>query len=179
MEDALKDKLLKLYELSKRGVDGEKLNAQLMLKKMLNKHGLTIDDINQERPKKRYYKYTTLLNEQIISQIIFKVTERKEIYLVKGYKEVCSEVSDYEHVQILELIDFHLENFNNERKQFLKDFANAYIQKHRLFRERNDDEREERKPLTHEEKMSIWRMSNIKDCLSDKTYTKKIDINTL
>jgi hypothetical protein len=175
MENKLKDKLLKLYELAKRGVDGEKVNAEFMLNRMLQKHGLTIEDINQDTPKKRYYKYTTKLNNKIISQIAFKVLGTDEVYSVRGYKEVCITVNDYQHIQILEMIDFHLENFDKERKQFLNDFTSAYIQKHRLFRDTTyDDEVKESKPLTTEEKQALWRMSNIKDCLSNKTYTKKL-----
>lgn len=174
MNDKLKEKLLKLYELAKRGVDGEKINAELMLNKMLEKHGFTIEDIDQETPKKRYYKYTTKLNEKLISQILCKVLNSNDVYSIRGYKEVMAEITDYQHVQILELIDFHLDNFNKERKQFLNDFASAYVQKHRLFRETTEDDYENRKPLSVEEKQAIWRMSNIKDCLSNKTYTKKL-----
>jgi hypothetical protein len=174
MENKLKDKLLKLYELAKRGVDGEKVNAEFMLNRMLQKHGLTIEDIDQETPKKRYYKYTTKLNDKLISQIIFKVINKRNVYSIKGYKEVMAEVTDYQHIQILELIDFHLENFDKERKQFLNDFTSAYVQKHRLFRDSDDDDFKDEKPLTTEEKQALWRMSNIKDCLSNKTYTKKL-----
>lgn len=175
MENKLKDKLLKLYELAKRGVDGEKENAEFMLNKLLDKHGLTIQDIDQETPKKRWYKYTTNLSKKIISQIVFKVINNDSVYSVRGYKEVVAEVTDYQHIQILELIDFHLENFNKERKQFLNDFTSAYVQKHRLFRDTKDEDVRGRKPLSIEEKQALWRMSNIKYCLSNKTYTKKIE----
>ncbi|MDO6813803.1 hypothetical protein [Tenacibaculum soleae] len=176
MEDKLKDKLLKLYELAKRGVAGEKVNAELMLNRMLNKHGLTIEDINQEIPKDRFYKYTTKLSDKLITQILFKVVGSKEIYGVKGYREVCAKVTDYQHIQILEMIDFHLSNFDKERKQFLNDFTSAYIQKHRLFRDTTyDNDIKEQKPLTTEEKQALWRMSNIKECLSNKSYVKKLE----
>lgn len=172
----LKDKLLKLYELSKRGVDGEKTNAELMLSRMLDKHNLSLDDIDQDIPKKRYYKYTTKMSKDIISQIAFKVLGSKEVYLVSGYREVSVTVTDFEHIQILEMIDFHLSNFEEERKLFLKDFTSAYIQKHRLFRDldKDEDEAKRDKPLTLEEKQAIWRMMNIKNNLSDKSYTKKL-----
>lgn len=175
METKLKDKLLKLYELAKRGVEGEKINAEKMLNKMLTKHGLTIEDIDQETPKDRYYKYTSLNSKTIVVQVILKVTNRHEIYGIKNYKEVCACVTDYEHVQILEQIDFHLEHFNKERKQFLEDFTNAYVQKHRLYRNIPDKEiLKNLSDLSTEEKQAIWRMSNIKECLSNETYTKKL-----
>ena len=175
MESKLKEKLQKLYELAKRGVDGERVNAEFMLNKMLEKHGFTIDDIDGEAPKDRYYKYTTEMSRKLVLQIIYRVTERDNIWTLRGYKEVGSEVSDYEHIQILEQIDFHLQNFNEERKQFLKDFTSAYIQKHKLFSLNPKEKDEERKPLSMEEKQAIWRMSAIKETLSNKTYTKKLN----
>ncbi len=49
-----KDKALelarKLNELAKRGEGGEKINAESMLKKIMEKHGFTIDDI-EKKPK--------------------------------------------------------------------------------------------------------------------------------
>ncbi|MCT4665631.1 MAG: hypothetical protein N4A45_10395 [Flavobacteriales bacterium] len=174
MSDKLKDKLSKLYELTKRGVDGEKVNAEFMLNRLLEKHDLTIEDIDQETPKERYYPYTGLLKKKIILQIIYKVSNNESIYGVKGYKEIAAKVTDYQHVQILEMIDFHFENFEKERKQFLKDFTDAYVQKHRLFGEPSEESLKTKKPLTAEEKQAIWRMMNIKECLSNKTYTKKL-----
>ncbi|CAM1374377.1 Protein of unknown function [Tenacibaculum litopenaei] len=175
MELKLKEKLSKLYELAKRGVDGEKINAELMLNKMLEKHGLTISDIDTETPKERYYPYTTTMSNTLIRQIIYRVTERTDIYSIRSYKEIVVKATDYEHIQILEQIDFHLENFNKERKQFLKDFTDAYVQKHRLFKETTEEDLKNRKPLTTEEKQAIWRMSAIKETLSNKTYTKKLN----
>ena len=174
MEDRLKSKLLKLYELAKKGVDGEKINAELLLNKMLQKHNLTIENIIQEKPKERGYKYTTSLNKTLLVQIIFNVTKRSEIYGVRKSREVFSSVTDYEHIQILELLDFHLDNFNLEKKQLLNDFINAYVQKHKLYRDLPDSELKEDKPLTKEEEQAIWRMSNIKDILSNRSYTKKL-----
>lgn len=174
MKIELKDKLLKLYELAKRGVGGEKTNAERFLNNLLEKHGLSIDDIDQELPKKRYYRYTTNHNEMLIAQVILKVTNNKQIWNVKHYKELAAEVTDYQHVQILELIDFHLDNYNQEKKIFLKDFTVAYVQKHKLFRDAPDER--ELKDLTQEEKEALWRMSNLKQNLSNKSYTKKLEI---
>ena len=45
MKEELKKKLLKLYELSKRGEGGEKVNAEMFLNKLLAKHNLTVDQM--------------------------------------------------------------------------------------------------------------------------------------
>lgn len=173
MESKLKDKLLKLYELAKRGVDGEKINAELMLNRLLDRHDLTIDDIDQELPRKRYYAYTTLAKKKLWLQIINKYTGSDNIYSIRGYKEVMCEVTDFQHVQIIEAMDFHNVHFDKERQRMLKDFTSAYVQKHRLFNEQKDDD-SPRKPLTIEERQAILRMMALKDNLSDETYIKKL-----
>lgn len=177
IEDKLKDKLLKLNELAKRGIGGEKLNAGAMLMKMLSKHGLSIEDINQEISKKRHYKYSTLQNKTIVIQIMFRVMNEssRSIYSVMHHKEVTAEVTDYEHIQILEMVDFHLDNFKEERKKLLDDLASAYVQKHNLFRETTNEDRKNKKPLTPEERAKLWRVSNIQECLTNKTYIKKLN----
>ena len=174
MEEKIKDKLMKLYELSKRGVGGEKENAEMFLNRMLKKHNLTIEDIASEQLKIRGYLYTTLWKKKIICQVIARVTNRWEIFASsgKGFKIVSSKVTDCEHVQILELIDFHFENFELEKKVFLKDFEGAYIQKHRLFKDSSD---EETKDLTPEERREVMRMVGIYENLSNRTYTKKLN----
>lgn len=175
METKLKDKLLKLYALSKRGVGGEKVNAENFLTKLLQKHDLTIEDIDQEIPKSRYYRYTNKLNKKITYQVINKVTNSDEICNIRGFNEVLAKVTDYQHVQILELIDFHLSNFNKERNLFLKDFTSAYVQKHELFRAPTDNDFKGISELTDEEEQSFLRMISIKDNLGDKSYTKKLE----
>ncbi len=52
----LQIKLRKIYELSQRGVEGEKENAQKMLNELLKKHNLSIDDIF---PNAKYKKQKT------------------------------------------------------------------------------------------------------------------------
>lgn len=175
MENALRDKLLKLYELAKRGVGGEKVNADTMLRRMLEKHSLTIEDIDVELPKRRYYHYTTLWKEKLICQIICAVTNSNSMYTYGAYKDIGADVTDFQHIQILEMIDFHFENYIAEKKKFLDDFASAYVQKHELYRETTDKDREDKPPLTPEEIRAIMRMSSIQESLSNATYHKKLN----
>lgn len=48
VDDKIRDRIRKLIELSKRGVGGEKENADAFLQTMLNKYGLTIDDFSDD-----------------------------------------------------------------------------------------------------------------------------------
>jgi hypothetical protein len=142
---------------------------------MLDKHGLTIDDLDSEIRKERFYKYTTKANKSIILQVIYSILGERDKFSNKSYKEVYVDATDYEHIQIVEKIDFHLENFAKDRKQILIDFESAYIHKHRLFPEDSGDTDEERKPLTREEREAIERAFQLASVLPDNTYTKKLE----
>jgi len=172
MDQQLKERLLKLYELSKRGEGGEKVNAEVFLNKLLEKHNLTIDDIDSNVPKRRYYKYTTKANMRVIIQVLFKTLGAKaKIGQLPSYKEVSIEVNDYQHVQILEEIDFHLDNFKKERKKILEDFKQAYIQKHCLY---STDSEPSKKEMTKEDLEQLERIIAMQGNLSNDSYTKKI-----
>jgi len=165
MKDQLKDKLMKLYALSKQGIGGEKVNAEMFLHKLLDKHGLTIKDIDSEIPKKRYFEYKTKAKEKLIVQILVKVLNKGEVYSIEGFKEVMAKLTDYQYV-------FHLDKFEKEKKEFLSDFTRAYIQKHRLFKEDSGMDQEK---LTDEEILEIMRIASIQNLMNSETYTKKIE----
>lgn len=168
INDKLTEKLLKLYRLAIRGEGGEKTNAVTLLNKLLDKHNLTLADIDSKLVQKRYYSYTTLINRTLIEQIIYKVTNVEQFRFRTDIKQIRAKVTNYQHVQILELIDFHIHNFKKEKEKFLKDFTNAYIEKHQLFGQSDDEDYD---ILDGEE---IKRIEAIMNNLSDVFYQKKL-----
>jgi hypothetical protein len=55
--DTILDQLKKIYELSEKGLEGEKENAQELLKKLLKKYNLKTDDLLEEKLIKKKYDY--------------------------------------------------------------------------------------------------------------------------
>ena len=174
MDEKIKTKLKKLYALSKKGIDGEKTTAEQMLLKLLDKYGLSIKDIEQDEKKAYTYKYTTKASQDIIAQIIFSISDDVEIF-VNSYKKIviAEYLSDFEHIQVMELIEFHLNNFKKERKKILDDLLVAYIQKHNLFAK--GVEAKSAEELSDEELERMYRASRLKDQLSDEVFMKKIE----
>ena len=177
IDTKLKDKLQKLLALAERGVGGEKRNAKAMLDAMLEKHNLTLADISSEEKLKRLFPYETIADQTIIAQIIRKVTNGTDVYILARSKKVTQDLTDYEYVMVSELIDFHLPQFDKERKAMLvrhkkerSVFQTAYVQKHRLFRERTEPSSEP-SGVSEEELMELLRaMRN----LEDVSYQKKL-----
>lgn len=168
MNDKIKDKLLKLLELSKRGIDGEKDNAESMLTKLLIKHDLSLSDLDSNLQTFREYGYQTKDDVLLIAQIITKVTERYDIKKHTGLKILFAAVSDFEHVQIIELIDYHLPDFKEQRADILKNLINAYIQKHELYRPPSKARPAE---INHD----LFKTMSLMQILKDEKYTKKLE----
>nr|DAD65212.1 MAG TPA: Protein of unknown function DUF2786 [Siphoviridae sp. ctD4R19] len=92
MNDKVKEKITKVYELVKRGIAGERQSAEKMLKKLLEKYNISEAELNSIDEKKYYFKYASNLDEWLLIQLIeyfFKEKEYK-LYRVKnrGVKEI-------------------------------------------------------------------------------------------
>lgn len=70
MDNQLKDKISKIYELVKRGAtEGEKSAAELALNKLLKKHNLTEEFIKTMHLKEYEFKYATNLDLELFKQL--------------------------------------------------------------------------------------------------------------
>ena len=92
INDKVKEKITKVYELVKRGVAGERQSAEKTLKKLLEKYNISEAELNSIDEKKYYFKYASNLDEWLLIQLIeyfFKEKEYK-LYRVKnrGVKEI-------------------------------------------------------------------------------------------
>lgn len=93
MNDKVKEKIAKVYELVKRGIAGEQQSAEKMLKKLLEKYNISEAELNSIDEKKYYFKYASNLDEWLLMQLtkyFFKEKEYK-LYRVKnrGVKEIA------------------------------------------------------------------------------------------
>ena len=93
MNDKVKEKIAKVYELVKRGIAGERQSAEKMLKKLLEKYNISEAELNSIDEKKYYFKYASNLDEWLLMQLtkyFFKEKEYK-LYRVKnrGVKEIA------------------------------------------------------------------------------------------
>ena len=91
MNDKIKEKIIKVYELVKRGIAGEQQSAEKMLNKLLEKYNISVDDLIDE--KKYYFKYASNLDEWLLMQLIeyFFKEKNYKLYRIKdsGVKEIA------------------------------------------------------------------------------------------
>ena len=70
MNEKVKDKIAKVYELVKRGVAGEQESAEKMLNKLLEKYNISENELNNINEKEYYFKYASNLDEWLLIQLI-------------------------------------------------------------------------------------------------------------
>lgn len=73
--EKIKDRLLKLLELSRRGVGGERESAESMLAAMLKKHGMTMADLQSDDSQTidTVFTFVTDMEKRLLYQIAYQV----------------------------------------------------------------------------------------------------------
>lgn len=93
MNDKVKEKITKVYELVKRGIAGERQSAEKMLKKLLEKYNISEAELNSIDEKEYYFKYASNLDEWLLIQLIeyFFKEKNYKLYRIKnsGVKEIA------------------------------------------------------------------------------------------
>lgn len=129
------EKLGKIKALAERGVGGEKETALRMYEELCRKYEISEDEAEAALMKleKRWFSYSTQLEEELLIQIFYKVTGDTAHYVYTGeYKRrkkrgcVCTEI---EAAEIQLLFNFYREKMKEE----LQAFMIAFKQKNNLF----------------------------------------------
>ena len=97
MNDKVKEKITKVYELVKRGIAGEQQSAEKMLKKLLEKYNIPEAELDSIGEKEYYFKYASNLDEWLLIQLIkyFFKEKNYKLYRIKdsGVKEISIQMS--------------------------------------------------------------------------------------
>lgn len=131
--ESTKEKILnlakKVNELANRGEGGELRNAQMMLKKLRNKHNITIEEINRDQKKEYFIKYKRI-HKGLTINLIAHVCGDIDTYSYKNKKILgfFIECTPFEFIELTALINF----YTNEYDRQCKIFEKAFIVKNRI-----------------------------------------------
>lgn len=134
--------LKKIRALAERGVGGEVDNAEEILRRLMEKYGVSEDELNEEERRRHDFEYHGKEQEKLLRQVVFKVTggyAYNLVYNATGRKvktKLGADCTAAEKVEIEFLFDFYTRLWERERAAFLS----AFIQKHRIFAIRDDIE---------------------------------------
>ena len=135
--ESIVEKLTKIKTLSEQGIDGEAQAAKNALQKLLNRYGLTVEDLNDHVKKIRSFAAKGDNDQAVFIMCCYKILGGERINLIYGSKsapgKLYIELTDYEYADLSEFYAFHKRNFRKEFKQMKADFQKAYQYKHNLY----------------------------------------------
>ena len=137
--------LKKIRALAERGVGGEADNAEEILRRLMEKYGVSEDELDEEERRRHDFEYHGKEQEKLLRQVVYKVTggyAYNLVYRASGRKvktRLGADCTAAEKVDIEFLFDFYTRLWERERDAFLS----AFIQKHRIFTIRDDIEPQE------------------------------------
>lgn len=137
--------LKKIRALAERGVGGEADNAEEILRRLMEKYGVSEDELDEEERRRHDFEYHGKEQEKLLRQVVYKVTggyAYNIVYRASGRKvktRLGADCTAAEKVEIEFLFDFYTRLWERERDAFLS----AFIQKHRIFTIRDDIEPQE------------------------------------
>ena len=137
--------LKKIRALAERGVGGEADNAEEILRRLMEKYGVSEDELDEEERRRHDFEYHGKEQEKLLRQVVYKVTggyAYNLVYRASGRKvktRLGADCTAAEKVEIEFLFDFYTRLWERERDAFLS----AFIQKHRIFTIRDDIEPQE------------------------------------
>lgn len=122
----------KLNELAKKGVGGEAINAQTMLKNLMAKYNITLEEVEGEEITQHRFRFPKEY-EELMSQIGYAVTGRPgSVYSCKpGYRNYMIEATASEFIEFEAKANFYLKAYQAE----LKTFYTAFLYANNLFPE--------------------------------------------
>lgn len=168
----------KLYAMSKDTEHFEAQNATKMLAALMEKLGISLDDIEGNSTQERQFYLKTDQEEAILFGIVFKVINEPEInYKVNKDKRrkryLKLSLTDAQYIEIKAMLDFYLPIYAAE----LKDFTTAFVLSQKLYSNRQTDEEEpkERKPQSAEERQRSQKIAHTAMGIPRKNYFKPIE----
>lgn len=119
----------KIKALADRGIGGEKINAETMLKKLMEKHNISLDQIEIPDRHPEEFKCKPI-HKNIFLQVVWMLRGSEvQIYGYKGKRNsFIIDCTHAEHIELDATFDFYSKAFDAD----FEIFEHAFIQKNRL-----------------------------------------------
>lgn len=175
--ESIKKRLLKIHALAEKGEKGESENAKLLLEKLCNEYGISMEDIlNIEEEK--YYTFEIGRSDALLSifcQIHGMVTGKGGMsYHPISRSKIRLKLTAYQKAEIENMFNWHKENFKKDVKDVMDKIKDAYIKKHNLYRPISEEELSEI-TITLEDLRRELEAMKLAEALGDRHYHKMIE----
>ena len=172
-DDKIKERIRKLYQLVEQGVGGEKQNAQKILDKLLDKHGITLSEIVDDNHEYEFIiKFKGTFEKRLLTQIIGKVRNRNTL----GYFNKCKlhfNATKMEYAEILTLFSV----YKNALSREFEDLFVAFIYQQNILPTKKDDAQTEKDdtPKTYEERCRLRKIASMMSTMDKVNVYKAIE----
>lgn len=164
----------KLKALADKGVGGEKENAESMLKRLMEKHGVSIEEIEEDQKIPRDLKFTKK-NEQLFWQILSHIMGGAAQY--RSHKNSTTririEMTSSEHIEFEAKMNFFQKKFEEDFSIFYR----AFIHKNDLF-SKPSDLSSEPKEMTPEEIDEYFKVKEMMQGMKKHNHSKLLGEST-
>ncbi|WP_372473335.1 hypothetical protein AB4865_10950 [Capnocytophaga sp. ARDL2] len=141
MTEEVRQKIAKVYELVKRGVNGEKQSAERALERLIKKYNLSAQEIEKMHLKMYKFKYTSDLDKMLLCQLLtyfFEGKYKKYTLYTGDVREIGIEMEYLDYVQI----ECAYEYFKRHMNQQWREFALPLVKKKRTTKTKNKRRKE-------------------------------------
>lgn len=166
----------KIKALQEKGIDGEKSTAEIMLNKIMHKHGLTDNDLEQDKINDYYFTYKSgehKLWGQIVKRVNYKISmygpfpaERIKTLSLPGNYMVCCTAAEYVEIETM------LSVYEPLYKEELDIFFSAFCRANDLLVTKGH--RKSIKDLSDKELEDYVRAQELSANIKSKTFRKQI-----
>lgn len=179
--ESIKSKLRKLQALAEKGYKGEAEAAKRLLDRLCEQYGVSLEDVLDQEKKNRYRfeigKGKIWLD--LFMQCYANVTGNRELRYIRETNSIIRgiELTAYQFAEISNMFFWHKTNLKKDIEQTQQLVFEAYVQKHRIFRDRsNDPEDAEEEPSSQPIDLARLRaMVAMMETLNDNHYHKMIE----
>jgi len=161
------DKAKKLRRLAEGGYKEEKTAAQKAFDRYIKKHGIRIEDLDDNEKKDQVFRYKNG-QKRLLIQIIAHITNGP-VWDTRGRgNAIIGNCTKFEAIEVRAMYSYYSNLFKDE----LEILMTAFIDKHNLYRR---SPKGDSQTLSLEEKQRIWRAIKMKDGLKDSDYFKQLE----
>lgn len=176
--ESIIERARKVLALAEQGVDGEAKAAKLALEALLKKHGLTIEDLKNEKRERREFSIKNRNEVLIFNHCILNmfghdsvVWDRHYTYK-RDYRHIYAEMTDIEYLDFKPFFEFHILQFRKELKKMLDAITSAYVNKHNLFDSNPTSDQDDQKTKTDMQK--LYMIMLVMDSMESSSYHKTL-----
>lgn len=179
--ESIKSKLRKLQALAEQGYKGEAEAAKKLLDKLCEQYGVSLEDVLDQEKKNRYRfeigKGKIWLS--LFMQCYANVTGNRQLRYIRETSSIIRgvELTAYQFAEISNLFFWHKNNLKKDIEQTQQLVFEAYVQKHRIFRDRSNDPEDAEEELSSQP-IDLRRLQAIvamMGTLNDNHYHKMIE----